>query len=369
MARNVTITNCHVHTFTHKHVPDRFVHFRLLTWLLRQKWFRVPVLGLVRRSARGRRTRLARYARVVEVSHGESQEAIFLSARSYYPSKTRFVVLPMDMERMQAGSVEESIAKQHEQLLALTTHQEYRQVLIPFAAADPRRPDVVESTKRLLEKGFRGIKLYPPLGYHPNHPRLSELYAYAAANGFPVMTHCSRPGSVQFRGEPDDEMRTDPLTGELLDLSCAELLELFTDPDSYVPILQANPKLKLCLAHFGGAGEWRRYLEDPWGFGAGSGKKSWLAKILELLPSYPNLFTDISYTVFAEDDYVYMLKVVLSQGAVAERVLFGSDFYVVEEAKNEERRISMRIRAELGEGLFRQIAEDNPRRYLDEPAR
>ena len=54
-------------------------------------------------------------------------------------------------------------------------------VVLPFAAVDARRPGVVEETKRLIEEdGFRGIKLYPPLGYHPNDPLLRPLYAFAA---------------------------------------------------------------------------------------------------------------------------------------------------------------------------------------------
>ena len=43
-----------------------------------------------------------------------------------------------------------------------------RDEVIPFAAVDPRRHDVVNQTIELLEKkAFKGIKLYPPLGYTP----------------------------------------------------------------------------------------------------------------------------------------------------------------------------------------------------------
>ena len=74
---------------------------------------------------------------------------------------------------------------------------------------------------------------------------------------------------------------------------------------------------------------------------------------------YPNLWTDISYTVFADDEYVYLLKTLLSDPRVSARVLFGSDFYVVESARLEERRRSVRIRAVLGEELFDTIARDH----------
>jgi hypothetical protein len=63
---------------------------------------------------------------------------------------------------------------------------------------------------------------------------------------------------------------------------------------------------------------------------------------------------------------VHLLKVLLSNERVRRRVLFGSDFYVVEHAKLEERRMSLRVRSVLGEDVFRTIAYDNPREYLGE---
>jgi predicted TIM-barrel fold metal-dependent hydrolase len=354
------ITNCHVHTFTHAHVPDEYVGF-LGNLLLRIGWLRRALLAIVRHFDRGRRWRIARYARIVEVSYERSQRDVFELVRGSYPEATRFVVLPMDMELMGAGRVDEPIAEQHAELRQLT--ETYPELVIPFAAADPRREDVVETTRRLLEEdGFRGIKLYPPMGYHPADPALGPLYAYAAERGVPVMTHCSRPAQVKYRGEPTERMRTDPVTGERLDLGLDELLTLFTDPDSYRPVLRAHPSLTLCLAHFGGEQDWWSYRRRP------GGGESWLEKILVMLRSgeYPNLYTDISYTVFVDEEFVRMLPGLLADEHVRSRVLFGSDFYVVENAKLEEKRISVEIRSVLGEELYATIAEDNPKRYLGE---
>jgi uncharacterized protein len=365
-AAPVRITNCHVHTFTHDHVPDRYVRFPL-NRLLRIEWFRRALLAIVLRFDRGRRGKLARYARIVEVSYERSQRYVFELVRGFYPEGTRFVVLPMDMELMGAGPVDEPIAEQHAKLRELA--QAHPDLVIPFAAADPRREDVVETTVRLLqEEGFRGIKLYPPMGYHPADQALGPLYAYAADRGVPLMTHCSRPANVQYRGEPTERMRTDPVTGERLDLGLKELLTRFTDPDAYLPVLRAHPSLKLCLAHAGGEADWWSYLRRPWHAGSDPSTKSWLAKILDMIRSgdYPNLYTDVSYTVFVDDEFVHMLHVLLSDERVRSRVLYGSDFYVVENAKLEERRISVRVRSVLGEELYATIAEDNPKRYLGE---
>ena len=361
------ITNCHTHTFTHDHVPDHFAPY-LVGLLLQVRWIRRALLFIMRHLDLERHGKFTRYAHILQVSYDcGSQEGVFKLVRSYFPRDTRFVVLPMDMELMNAGKVKESIGLQHAQLGEL--RDKYPELVIPFAAADARHDDVVENTKRLIEEnGFRGIKLYPPIGYHPNDAALRPLYDYAVEHGIPVMTHCSRPASVQYRGEPTEQMRIDPETGGRLSLGREELLTLYTDPDAYVPILDARPTLTICLAHFGGAGDWEGFLDDPWDAGSAAGKQSWLAKIMDMIKSgkYENLYTDISYTVFANEEYVYLLKVLLSDEKVRRRVLFGSDFYVVENAELEERRRAVRMRAVLGEDLFQTIAHDNPRSYLGE---
>lgn len=359
------LTNCHVHTFTANHVPDRFAG----VWspFLRAIAGSRGLLRFLQRLDGTDRDRLERYARILEISRSRSQEEVFEIVRGFYPQSTRFVVLPMDMTFMGAGRLRASIDDQHAELARL--RDAYPDLIVPFAAVDPRHPDVVERTIRLLEEdGFRGIKLYPPLGYHPNDPALAPLYAYAAERGFPVMTHCSR-GGVHYRGEPTERMLTDPVSGARLPrLERPALVARLTDPDNYLPILAAHPKLKICLAHFGGAGDWESYLKDPWLAGNKSATKSWLAKIADVLKSgaYENLYTDISFTVFADDEYVHLLKVLLSDARIRSRVLFGSDFYVVEDARLEERRRSVRVRSVLGEELFHTIAEVNPRRYLRE---
>lgn len=378
----IEIVNCHIHTFTHEHAPDRFVR-PPLNVLLRIGWFRRWLLNVVRAFDRGRRGRIARYAEILEIAQ-RSQEAVFEIARGFYPEGTRFVVLPMDMTWMGAGRVRSSIDEQHAELARLRdSHPE----VLPFAAVDPRHPGIVEKTVELLERQrFRGIKLYPPIGYHPNDRELWPLYAYAEEHGIPVLAHCSRPAGVQYRGEPTDRMRTDPVSGERLDLDTYRLLSLFTDPDTYRPILQKHPRLRICLAHFGGAEDWGRFLSRPWGLGGAAVDRkgmlekladrllpgddprgrSWLAKIAGMLRSgdYPGLWTDIAYTVFADEEYLYLLKVLLADPQIRARVLFGSDFYVVADARLEERRRSIRIRAVLGEEVFRAIAQDNPRIFL-----
>lgn len=346
--RAMQITNCHIHTFTAAHVPDRYAGF--LGQFLRYRAFLRVVLWIMRFVGHTPRSRLARYARILETSYQRDQEAIFNLAQRVYPQGTRFVILPMDMTYMNAGALRKPIAEQHEKLEQL--QQRYPGLITLFAAVDPRHPNIVATTIDLLERrGFRGIKLYPPLGYHPNDPALSELYRYAADRAIPVLSHCSRRG-VLYRGR-----RTPTAKQAIIRLA---------DPENFRPVLDANPTLKLCMAHFGGDEEWKKHRKQSSRSAAPGRDRTWLATIADMITSgrYENLYTDIAYTVFADEAYLGMLKALLADPRLRTRVLFGSDFYVVEDAKLEEHATWPQIRSELGEDLFRVIAEENPGNWL-----
>jgi predicted TIM-barrel fold metal-dependent hydrolase len=85
---------------------------------------------------------------------------------------------------------------------------------------------------------------------------------------------------------------------------------------------------------------------------------------------YPNLYTDISYTIFMPRirglyiDLVDYLKVLLSSPNIRESVLFGSDYYMVEQEEITEKESSILLRSRLGEDLFKQIAYTNPKKFL-----
>ncbi len=202
--------------------------------------------------------------------------------------------------------------------------------------------------------GLKVAKIYPPLGYRPTHEVLmKDVYPYLEKNNLPVMTHCSR-GGVRHKS-----LSKKTTTG-------------YTHPDQYKEVLETFPNLKFCLGHFGGKGDWEMYLDDPWTKDSKDTGKSWLAEILDMMRSvdetgakkYPNLFADISYTIFRFEEYVDLLKVLLADDRIRTQVLFGSDYYMTEKEKPRERRLAISLRARLGEALFWQIAETNPQRYL-----
>jgi predicted TIM-barrel fold metal-dependent hydrolase len=344
------ITNCHIHTFTSDHVPNRLLPLGLGP-LLKVSLLRHPLRALLALvDPFDGRDRFQRAANVIDIASGTTQRAVLERVRRRYPSGTRFVVLAMDLAYMGAGRVPVPLEQQHEELAQL--RDDVGDVVVPFAAVDPRRPGVAAMLAQLVEqRGFAGVKVYPNLGYAPTHPVLmEEVWPYAEARGLPVMTHCSRGG---VRGREVSRAQLDDLAA----------------PWCWEPVLERFPALRVCLAHMGGDEEWRAYFaNDPEGTGREvPARPSWLAAILDLLRSgrFPSLYTDVSYTVFNVERYVPALKVFLADPRVGARVLFGSDYYMVEQERFEERLLALRLRGTLGEALFWQVAEENPARWLE----
>ena len=293
-----------------------------------------------------------RTARFLKIAEQPSQGDVFRQVEMQYPEKTTvFVVLPMDMTFMNMGELETPIERQHEELLTLANA--FQGQIVPFYAADPRHEDIVERVKKNLVPGrFRGIKIYPNLGYRPDDPNLMDVYKLCLKGSYPVLTHCS-PGGIWRYGVSKQERRAN------------------SDPENYRRILETKGyrELKLCLAHFGGAEEWVKHLK---GRARGDEEEAWVRTIYDMIASgkYPNLYTDISYTVFTPKveglyvDLVDYLRVLLTNDRVRRRVLFGSDYYMVERESLSEKEVSLLLRSRLGEDLYKQIAYTNPREFL-----
>ena len=293
-----------------------------------------------------------RTARFLKIAEQPTQQDVFKQVELQYPKeKTVFVVLPMDMSFMNLGGLDTPIERQHEELWDLAQNSGGQ--IIPFYAADPRHTDILERVRNNLARDkFRGIKIYPGLGYKPDDPKLMEIYKICIEGDFPVLTHCS-PGGIWEYGLPKKERRAN------------------SSPINYKHILETKgyQNLKLCLAHFGGAEEWIRHLK---GRAQQDEEEAWVKTIYQMIVSgnYPNLYADISYTVFTPKvkglyvDLVDYLKVLLAHPLVRKRVLFGSDYYMVERESISEKEASLLLRSRLGEDLYKQIAYTNPREFL-----
>ena len=191
---------------------------------------------------------------------------------------------------------------------------DYAGVFFPFAMVDPRRPQAADLIIRSLEKqGFLGVKMYPPLGYHPdptsiyNQPyvneELTKIYEYCNANQVPITTHCSKGGAYS-----DGLMHT------------KNLRKQYTNPASWENVVKDYPNLRLNLAHFGGD-----LLE------INDNNESWAKAIIKLIKDYPNVYTDIAYHDAALNKkesvkYFSILSSLLEDDLVKDKILFGTDW-------------------------------------------
>lgn len=353
---DLPIYNCHIHTFTDKNAPPYILKLQfgnVLGYILSQIARNRQILKFLIRLMEGKKGNndpLERHAKFVETGELGRQEKVFQQIQTQYPEETKFIVLPMDMKYMGLGDPLESIDKQHEDLLKLASKSKGQ--IIPFYAADPRREGIVDKVRQNLGKNkFLGVKIYPNLGYFPDDKTLMEIYSLCEKGNIPVMSHCTPGGIWQYGLSLEDRKARG-------------------NPSNYKKVLDAHPKLKLCLAHFGGTEEWQKHLA---GRMESSGEdEAWVKTIYDMIASgkYPNLYTDISYTVFTPKlkglyiDLVDYLKVLLSNDEVRAHVLFGSDYYMVQHEEMSEKEVSIMLRSRLGEDLYFQIAYHNPREYL-----
>ena len=159
----------------------------------------------------------------------------------------------------------------------------------------------------------------------------------------------------------------------------------------HTPLQYNLNHLKICFGHFGGEDEWKRFFErDRDNYSAqlvkqpetgisfltdANGKEArgkleiiwknvdWYTIICSLMMQYPNVYADISYILHDETSVLPLLKQTLQNKKLREKVLYGTDFFVVRNHKSDRQML-----ADMSFGLspedFDQIACENPFRFL-----
>jgi predicted TIM-barrel fold metal-dependent hydrolase len=390
---------------------------------------------------------ITRYVNIGRFAYYKEQNTIFKRLKGQYPKDTQFVILPMDMEFMDAGKVKPigNYQTQMEKLKILK--QKNPNIIHPFIFVDPRRENVGyadffkwrnDNGKVVLEEcfikdyiekaNFAGFKIYPALGYFPFDEKLLALWKYAADNNLPIMTHCIR-GTIFYRGNKKKEWYYHPiikdakLADEYMLLSKNNNIEYsvdFTHPLNYLCLL--NPfllkewikkcnntelfdlfgyseatdtitsdlsNLKICFGHYGGDDEWKKFLErdrDNYSHkmvDESSGIKflnpknpetsygglmdiwknaDWYTVISSLMMQYPNVYADLSYIIHNQEIFP-LLKKTINNPLLKDRILFGTDFYVVRN-HNSEKELLATTMANLSTEEFDLIARENPINYL-----
>ncbi len=431
-----------------------------------------------------------RYLNIGRYAFHLKQKTIFSKLHGQYPDGTGFIILPMDMDYMEAGNSKTRYRDQMAELAELKKEDKKKTSIYPFLFADPRRFGNVTDEKRYqpgdksyfeweLRDGnialqdcfvkdylenekeddrFSGIKIYPALGYYPFDAKLLPLWKYAADKGLPIMTHCIK-GTIFYRGRKKEEWNTHPIYEQAMGKASAEeyndgykddedmdrdpdgslycplvlpqnnnvdfsynfthpmnylclleepllrkiihkevkengntqLGELFGYEDENTELTSDLRNLKICLAHFGGDDEWKRYFEkDRYDYSSQLAKNpdagidflkkvdgslsrgkpehlwkytDWYSIICSMMLRYPNIYADISYILHSSEDILPLLKQTLQNDKLKGRVLYGTDFFVVRNHKSDKNLLAD-MHGGLSEEMFDQIARKNPKEYL-----
>lgn len=210
--------------------------------------------------------------------------------------------------------------------------EENPELIYPFFAVDPRRPNVMKYVEKYVGVGparrFSGIKLYPALGYLPSHPNLLPVWEYCLRHDLPICVHASDGGfpslatNIHARSFVTQNKWVSRAPGEDIYWASRE----FGDPDHWKEVLNyqdpENPdldfsKLRVNFAHFGAKRGTSRFESD------------WTVKIIDLMDNFENIYADLSYredvSVRDIDDLVNMA----GNEIVSERLMFGTDYPVV----------------------------------------
>jgi len=211
----------------------------------------------------------------------------------------------------------------------------------PFVCVNTRRTGHFEIMERALAgQGYVGVKLYPSLGYQVDSEAMRSVYDYCEERGVPLLMHCTEGGF--YRNKQTIH---------------------YGNPKHWRPILEAFPDLKICFAHFGGADN---LVQDP------IPSDSWPQTILDLMKDFEGVYADVAYNDAhmeggdKEANYFGHLKRLLEDPAFGERILFGSDYYLIRMRLREENFWKYYERR-FTTAEFAKMSEANPARFLGLP--
>jgi predicted TIM-barrel fold metal-dependent hydrolase len=269
--------------------------------------------------------------------------------------------------------------EQLRQIEELKKHPDYKDMVFPFLAIDPRRPGISEYAKANVGKGkiFAGIKLYCPNGYSPTDPLLfgSEgkkdgLYGWCEENGIPVTAHNSDGGfatlskSVVINGLIHVNGQLHQLDNELLKFSkkitekdaIYERALTLNHPLIYRKVAEKYPDLLLNLAHFGGGRQLEAAMDHP------ENNTLWSNRIIELIKDNRyNVYTDVScFSEFSAIEKLINSKV---YPEIRKRILYGSDYTLLLLFEDNFDENIRQFREIFGTD-FDIIARDNPEVFL-----
>lgn len=195
----------------------------------------------------------------------------------------------------------------------------YPNLVFPFLAVDPRRIGIMKLIEMKVNKGkgrFKGIKIYPPVGYLPTHPNLEPIFDYCSQYDIPITLHCSEGGMQNFRSENYVTSWEGNNHVENFKASDGKKSRYYTAPEKWLPVLKKWPDLRINFAHFGGGDK------------LDSGDIGWMNAIIKLLQEHPHVYTDISY--YSKPGLPQKISHIINQYPILNtRLMFGTDYIMI----------------------------------------
>ncbi len=225
------------------------------------------------------------------------------------------------------------------ELVAAIARKHTNSLILPFAPFCPLRAalereddptiDPLRHVKHaVLDLGFLGVKLYPPMGFRPigndteltwvpRKPRggpavldreLEALYLWCIENDVPIKAHAN------------NSIAAGPNTGK------------FADPAGWQALMR-DPRfsgLHLNLAHFGG-------FDETAPQGKFTSASDWEATLADMVDEFPNLYFDLGYWTDAADPgspdrarVIERTRGLLDRAPkMTERMMYGSDWSMI----------------------------------------
>jgi predicted TIM-barrel fold metal-dependent hydrolase len=205
----------------------------------------------------------------------------------------------------------------------------------PLVGYNPWRDlqDNGQTTQRIVkavkEQGFVGVKIYPPNGFRP-FGNVASTAPGAASRGWPVPAQLDRVLDNFWNACIDARIPVMAHAGHSMGASTA--LDDLAGPLGWEAVIRRAGNVSppfVNLGHFGGA----------------SDRETWTADFSRLMadPRGANVFADIAYWSELQCDDVGQdrceaaksrLRAALSMPAVAQRVMYGSDWHMLVQERN-----------------------------------
>ncbi len=350
----------HTHVFNKDFIPDKYFEIRM-PYLVNTNFLK-HLESILEYVSDEEEDRFYHYAYFIDFVSKNSMMEIAEYMLNNTPSNTIFCPLMMDFSKGISGKLNKDIFEQIDEMKEI--RDKYPASFLPFVAIDPNNPkylDVFE--KAFSEKyGFFGVKVYPSLGYLPSHPHLMKIFELCSAYDIPVTTH-SGSGSVHTNKTSlylkyyDINSKNEIfLRNERKKFLFKKQYErFFNKPQNWEPVLKAFPNLRLNLAHFGGEKEWEAN---------GIKSREWTYRVFDLMERYPNVYSDLSYIIHIPEMHQRYIDLFEKNELVANRTLFGTDFYMVSiEGKYKE--IRSQFVNKIGSKIMHKISVENPLKFLN----